>query len=398
MKKTRMLCILLTAAMLLSLCLASCRKKGDENTPGDGAGPSSATRPYVEDKPKGHLSYALSEDGQSYSVSGADPSDTVIVIPSVYEGKPVTAIAANGFGDHTLLESITIPPSITAIGSGAFANCGSIRRVYLRDIAAWCRVDLADSPFAGPTNVSYESLASLYLDGELVTDLHIPEGVTSIGMGAFTGCASIVSVTFPESLTSIGAGAFADCASIVSVTFPKSLTSIGKVAFADCIHLSSVTFPDDASVSIGNYAFADCDSLTHLDIPRGITFPSGDAFFESALTSVTFLKGTTSIESYIFTYCHELTSVTIPEGVTSIQRGAFHCCCSLTSITLPGSLTELDTAFSDCTKLTDIYFNGTLAQWDAIEKPSYWASGIASFNGGNYTVHCTDGDLAGNSK
>ena len=85
----------------------------------------------------------------------------------------------------------------------------------------------------------------------------------------------------------------------------------------------------------------------------------------------------------------EMTSIVIPDSVTIIGDYAFYNCRSLTSITIPDSVTSIgDEAFWACRSLTDITYKGTKAQWKAIEKGYSW-----NYNTGNYTVHCTDGDI-----
>ncbi len=96
-----------------------------------------------------------------------------------------------------------------------------------------------------------------------------------------------------------------------------------------------------------------------------------------------------SIGNSAFEYCSSLTSVTIPDSVTSIGSDAFEYCSSLTSIIIPDSITSIgDRAFWACRSLTDITYEGTKAQWKAMEKGYSW-----NYNTGNYTIHCTDGDI-----
>ena len=121
-----------------------------------------------------------------------------------------------------------------------------------------------------------------------LTNIVIPDSVTSIGSYAFSGCSNLTSVVIPDSVTTIGSYAFEDCSSLTSVTIGNSVTSIGKYAFDACYSLTSVTIPDSVT-SIGDYAFSGCSSLTSVTIPDSVT-SIGDSAFEScsSLTSVTF--------------------------------------------------------------------------------------------------------------
>ena len=74
-----------------------------------------------------------------------------------------------------------------------------------------------------------------------ITSVSLPDGLTSIGDGAFLGCSSLTSVTLPNSVTSIGGLAFQNCSSLTSITIPNSVTSIGNDAFESCSSLTSVT-------------------------------------------------------------------------------------------------------------------------------------------------------------
>ena len=237
---------------------------------------------------------------------------TSITIPD-----SITSIGEYAFWGCTSLTSITIPDSVTSIGDYAFEYCPSLTSVYVTDIAKWCNISF-DGTYANPLYYAH----NLYLNGELVTELVIPEGVTSIGNSAFQGCSSLSSITLPDSVTSIGNFAFDNCTSLASITIPDSVTSIGNFAFSGCSSLTSITIPDSVT-SIGKDAFYGCSSLT---------------------------------------------SITVPDSVTSIGYAAFRDCTSLTSITIPDSITSIGNyAFGYCTSLTDVYYRGTEEQWSAIE-------------------------------
>ena len=105
----------------------------------------------------------------------------------------------------------------------------------------------------------------------------IPNSVTEIGVGAFSGCSSLTSVTIPSSVTTIWHSAFANCSSLTSVTIPSSVTTIWHSAFYGCSSLTSVTIPNSVT-TIGEEAFRDCSSLTSITIPNSVTTIGVEAF------------------------------------------------------------------------------------------------------------------------
>ena len=156
----------------------------------------------------------------------------------------VTNIGNNAFEYCTELTSVTIPESVTSIGYEAFTGCWELTGVYIRDLAAWCSISFDDSS----ANPLYNA-NKLYLNNELVTDLVIPDSVTSIGDCVFSGCMGLTSVTIPDSVTSIGSWAFNDCTGLTSVTIPDSVTNIGEKAFGYYF-------------DIDNYKYKKVDSFT----------------------------------------------------------------------------------------------------------------------------------------
>ncbi len=161
----------------------------------------------------------------------------------------VTSIGEFAFNGCTGLTSIAIPDSVTNIGEYAFLYCSGLTSVYITDITAWCNISFIS--FA--SNPLYYAKA-LYLNGELVTKLVIPDSVTSIGRCAFNGCARLASITIPNSVTSIGADAFSYCTGLTSITIPNSVTSIGAYAFSGCKGLTSLTIGNSVT-RIGDRAF-----------------------------------------------------------------------------------------------------------------------------------------------
>ena len=211
-------------------------------------------------------------------------------LTSVTIPESVTTIGEWAFAHCDNLTSVTIPDSVTTIGNDAFAACEILTSVYISDISAWCNISFRNSS----SNPLYSG-CNLYLNNELVTDLTIPDSVTTIGDYAFQYCNSLTSITIPDSVTKIGVRAFYWCNSLTSVTIPNSVTTIGDYAFQNCSSLTSATIPDSVT-TIGDGAFSGCTSLTSVTIPDSVT----------------------SIGDFAFSRCKSLTSVTIPDSVTKI--------------------------------------------------------------------------------
>mgnify|MGYP003300868576 CR=1 FL=1 len=157
------------------------------------------------------------------------------VLTSVTIGNSVTWIGEDAFYGCSGLTSVHIPNSVTSIGYRAFCDCSGLTSVHISDIAAWCNIDFLSTD-SNPLYYAHH----LYLNGEEVKDLVIPNSVTSIGKRAFQYCYGLTSVTIPNSVTSIRYEAFRRCYGLTLVTIPNSVTSIGIRAFRDCSELLDV--------------------------------------------------------------------------------------------------------------------------------------------------------------
>ena len=188
--------------------------------------------------------------------------------------------------------------------------------------------------------------------------------VKEIGNYAFQNC-SIVSVCIPEGLTSIGRGAFYRCTELKEIFIPQSVTAIGDLAFYRCSSLYSITLPDGLT-SIGRGAFFYCPELKEIYIPQSVTTIGDLAFYRcSSLYSITLPDNLTSIGRAAFYHCNMLTKINLPAGLVEITGDAFRMCTSLTSITIPESVTYIGSnVFYGCTDLTIFC--------EAKEQPDEW--------------------------
>ena len=145
---------------------------------------------------------------------------------------------------------------------------------------------------------------------KLVTNIEVPNSVTSIGQSAFDECTSLTSVTIPNSVTSIGEYAFSGCTSLTNITIPNSVTSIGQSAFANCESLTSVVIQ---SGNIGKFAFSGCTSLTSVTIGENVKSIGYQAFYVCGFTKIEIPQSVTTItDGWIFYNCKNLTDIYCP--------------------------------------------------------------------------------------
>lgn len=246
-------------------------------------------------------------------------------LTSVSLSENLTSIGAYAFDGCSNLTSITIPSSLKSIGIHAFHECNKLKNVYITDLDAWCKISRADF-YSNPLC----NIASLYLEGEKLRHLIIPDGFWKIENWAFWGCGTLTDVVFPNSVSRIGERAFGSCTNLKNITLPNGVTDILPYAFAGCSSLTNVTLPDSVSY-IARGAFSNCSNLRDIVWPKELEIISENTFSD----------------------CSNLINIVIPNNVTEIERCAFFGCGSLSEVIIPPSVLRVDeSAFARCYDLT----------------------------------------------
>lgn len=205
-------------------------------------------------KPVGNFTFRLNTDGESYAVVSAavDPArGTKIVFPSDHEGKPVTVIGMSACKDRGIMN----------------------------------------------------------VNDSLITEVLIPDSITTIEERAFEGCEKIKSITFGKNVRLIGSWAFYRCEDLISLALPQGLIDVGSYAFAGCAALEEVSLPGSVK-NTGSYVFSGC----------------------SALKRVQFEEGILSVGNFAFNKCTTIQEITFPQSLVSMGESVFAGCTALTTV------------------------------------------------------------------
>ena len=348
------------------------------------------------------LKFELDDSGNSYKVSKGTTTDTEIIIPSTYGGKPVTSIDTTAFYDYSGLTSVVIPDSVTSIGIRAFSGCVNLTSINL------------------PANLQSTGYEAFDRCGK-ITSVTIPDSLTDIGYDTFRGCSSlrytesgnglylgnaanqylwlmgvkskdIESCTINTAAKYIHSNAFEYCVNLYSLKIPDNITYVGYNAFGNCnltIYCEAASKPsgwdsewnysslpvvwdsnNDDGKDANGYVYGIIDGVRYkLKDGKGIAVGIGQAsnvksvtikssvvhrgdtysvdtigekaFYQSSLETITISDGIKTIESQAFGNCASLTSVTISNTVETLGAAVFSKCYELTSVTIPSSVTSV---------------------------------------------------------
>ena len=233
---------------------------------------------------------------------------------------------------------------------------------------------------SGMRNMKEDAIATyMFVNVANMQYIVLPEGIKSIGFGAFYGCIGLKSIVLPDAVTSIdGDNVFKGCTALENVTLPKNIKTLPSYFFDGCTSLPYVKIPDgvttlpaymfnncsalqavdmpDEITSFGNFCFSGCTSLKNFDLPSSLTTIGSYAFQNcTMLTTVSIPSGVSSLSNSTFQNCSALQSVELPDALASIGNYCFNNCTSLAEIDLPSGLTTLGTyAFGKCPLLTQM--------------------------------------------
>ena len=353
-----------------------------------------------------YLSFSLTSDGDSYQVVGSTSPGRLpnkLLIPETYNGKPVTAIADNAFATF-ILQEVFLPSTIEYIGNNAFQNNFYLSAVYF-GYGSQLKT-IGDYAFNGCNLTTISILSGVTTIGRYAfAECNNLKSVTfednsqleNIGESAFYDCDRLFSVTFGENsqLSVIEDMAFSNCANLTEIVLPDGVTSVGASAFSNCRNLMSVVIPDTVT-NMSAYAFRACTRLViyceHPSKPLSwnsywndsslpvvwdcnnnqkasdghIYIFVGDVRYALSYETADVVKQSETLSGDII-IPREIVYDGITYTVTFISSKAFDNCTNLTSVEIPDSVTTIGwNAFSSCPYLV-IYCEHP-------SKPSDWNS------------------------
>ena len=365
----------------------------------------------------------------------------------------VTSIKVSVFYGCSSLTSIGLPDGLTSIGDDAFCDCSSLSGIELPDgmetigANAFCESGLTSINIPGTvtsirefafgkcgsltdisvdgSNVNYSSLDGVLLDGGKTKIIRypggktgtyqIPEGVTTIGDGAFYDCRGLTGIEISSGVTTIESSAFDGCTGLTGMYIPGGVTEIGTYAFDRCLNLPNITVDEananyssvdgvlfdkektsllccpkgktgqyrvpDGVTQIYDGAFYGCKSLTGIEIPETVTAMYDNIFCDcDSLLNISVDESNanySSVDGVLFNkdktmlmWCPDgrMGQYRIPDGVTGLDESAFWGCNGLTDIEIPGGVTELGPdMFDGCNGLLNISVDEANANYSSLD-------------------------------
>ena len=244
--------------------------------------------------------------------TGAFAECTGLTVVTIPEG--VTTIGAAAFSDCTALTEINIPGSMTEIGFNAFANCTGLKRILIPSgvtaigEAAFygctglteMQVEAGNPVFHSAGNCIVKTADKTLIAGCKTSVIPSDGSVTCIGVSAFNGCTTVTDIVIPNTVTSLEDYAFYGCAGLTSITIPDSVTGIGDYVFYECTGLKHVfytgTETQKAAITIGSSNTPLTDATWHYEVQEVVL--GGETYYYCKECNKTFsvagqeMKGT----------------------------------------------------------------------------------------------------------
>jgi len=373
------------------------------------------------------------DDGVERYLMGYNGNDTALVLPTSCNGNNY-AVWDYAFYGHSEFQSVTIPVAARWFGNEVFRGCENVKAVYYTgDVASWCNIYFY---YIHSNPLAYG--ADLYMGGDLVTFLEIPNGVTEIKECAFFGCTSIISVTIPASVTAIGSSnrAFQDCYKLIEVynlsplnirageswydngsigTYAKNVYTASQGESKLFTDDNGFIFYDDGTnrylldyigtdtaltLPVGckgnNYkiyelAFCHRNDLTSITIPDGVTGIGVNAF-SGCVGIVQVENGVSYVDKWIVGCDTGVTTVTLRSNTVGICTSAFEGCRNLISISIPASVRSIgDSAFYQCYNLTTVNCGDNNQLTNIGDKAFFLCNGLTTMNFGTNSQLTTIG-------
>lgn len=283
-------------------------------------------------------------------------------LSSVTWSSSLTEIGREAFANCTSLTELIFPDSLTVIGCGAFLNCTGVKKIYLpKDVAA------------GQYAAENKEYPTPFQGASSLEEIVFAEGTSTIKSAVLYNT-GIRFVVIPDTVTSIGPKAFGYSPNLENIVWSKNLTSIGNQAFIENTSLKEVILPESLR-TMGDDVFKKCTSVEKVYIPDGLT-AAKNAFYEcSALKTVEF--GGTPIKVFQGMFARSgLETIEIPESVKLIDTDAFNLCESLNKVVLhPGVEIIGPYSFADCSALKELILPNTVKE---LYKEAFARSGLES--------------------
>lgn len=355
--------------------------------------------------------YAPNPDGSTCTVTTVLAAPDELAIPETIDGYTVTALAKGSFTFAKNITKLTIPATVKSVGESVFSLCNYLGEVHISSIDKWLEIDFANAS-ANPLSKARR----LFVNGDPVTVVIVPDGTKVLKPYTFYNCSTISKLHLPSSIEKIDQNAFYNSGiddvyvpemadwfeiefasananplsyarnlyvgdqRVSDVVVPESITKINPFCFGGFGRIGSIEIHEDVK-SIGMSAFLGCGALKNviirdvgawcmidfanesanpLSVAKRLSFNDGTNVYP--LSALEIPATVTAISPYVFCGCNNIVAVTFAEGsaLTKIGASAFKDCTNLSTIYIPETVTVIESlAFSMCPNISSYFeFDG----------------------------------------